>query len=41
MDGLSEVTKIKDEKIVWPNGLAIDFPSEKLFWCDAHLDFIA
>lgn len=41
MDGSTAIDKIIDSKIVWPNGLTIDFPAQKLFWCDAHLDFIA
>ncbi|XP_015791351.1 low-density lipoprotein receptor-related protein 2 [Tetranychus urticae] len=41
MDG-SNFTRILlyDQKIVWPNALAIDYFSEKIFWADAHLDYI-
>jgi low density lipoprotein-related protein 2 len=24
----------------WPNGLAIDFETDRLYWCDALLDHI-
>lgn len=41
MDG-SNFTRIVlyGQKLVWPNALAIDYFSEKLFWADAHLDYI-
>lgn len=28
------------QKLVWPNALAIDYFSDRLFWADAHLDYI-
>ena len=34
MDGLNYVTFIGD-KIEWPNGLAIDYPNDRLYWTDA------
>lgn len=29
-----------ENKLVWPNALTIDYFSDKLFWADAHLDYI-
>ncbi|KAF7489353.1 hypothetical protein SSS_07649 [Sarcoptes scabiei] len=29
-----------EKKLVWPNALTIDYFSDKLFWADAHLDYI-
>lgn len=29
------------DKLVWPNALTIDYFSNKIFWADAHLDYIA
>ncbi|XP_076088432.1 low-density lipoprotein receptor-related protein 2-like [Mytilus galloprovincialis] len=39
MDG-SNATRIIKEKIGWPNALAIDYETDRLWWGDAHLDFI-
>lgn len=41
MDG-TNLTRIVlySQKLVWPNALAIDFFSDKIFWADAHLDVI-
>lgn len=41
MDG-SNFTRIitYETKLVWPNALAIDYFSDKLYWADAHLDYI-
>lgn len=25
----------------WPNGITVDFETEKIFWADAKLDYIA
>ena len=30
-----------DSKIVWPNALAIDYFTDRIYWADAHLDYIA
>lgn len=40
MDGTNPV-KIVTEDLSWPNALTIDYVSEKLFWADASLDYIA
>ncbi|XP_015909717.1 low-density lipoprotein receptor-related protein 2 isoform X1 [Parasteatoda tepidariorum] len=29
-----------ENKLVWPNALTIDYFSDKIFWADAHLDYI-
>ena len=33
-------TRIITKKIGWPNALAIDYETNRLWWGDAHLDFI-
>ena len=40
MDG-SYHEKIITEDIAWPNAITIDYVTEKLFWADASLDYIA
>ncbi len=39
MDGTERRTIIS-EKLYWPNGLALDLPRQRLYYADAHLDFI-
>ncbi|XP_043931281.1 low-density lipoprotein receptor-related protein 2 [Protopterus annectens] len=39
MDGKMR-TVIVSNKIYWPNGLSIDYPTKLLFFADAYLDFI-
>lgn len=39
MDG-SGYTLIITEKLGWPNGLTIDYETNRLWWADAHLDYI-
>ncbi|KAG8559732.1 hypothetical protein GDO81_017431 [Engystomops pustulosus] len=39
MDGTLR-TVIVSEKIYWPNGLTIDYPTKRLFFADAYLDYI-
>jgi len=40
MDG-SNVTVIqKAPRVKWPNGLTIDFQSNRLFWVDAQKDLV-
>ncbi|KAJ8019651.1 Low-density lipoprotein receptor-related protein 2 [Holothuria leucospilota] len=34
-------TTIQDQRIVWPNSLTIDYTTDKLFWTDSHLNFVA
>lgn len=39
MDG-REKTVIISTKLEWPNGLTIDYTNDKLYWTDAHLNYI-
>ena len=39
MDG-SGPKKVITKKIGWPNALTIDFDMNRLWWADAHLDWI-
>ena len=39
MDGQGR-TVIIDTELIWPNGLAIDYATQKLYWADANLDKI-
>lgn len=38
MDGTNRSTIINGASMGWPNGLAIDYKSSKLYWVDARLD---
>ncbi|MEQ2184758.1 hypothetical protein GOODEAATRI_011385 [Goodea atripinnis] len=40
MDGTNRSVIIKD-KITWPNGLALDFINDRIYWADAREDYIA
>lgn len=42
MDGsnFSRVLGFED-KIIWPNALTFDFFADRIYWADAHLDYIA
>lgn len=39
MDGTNKTTIITT-KIEWPNGVTIDYSNDKLYWSDAHLNYI-
>lgn len=39
MDGKNRIVIISD-KLYWPNGLTIDYPTKLLYFADAYLDFI-
>lgn len=39
MDGSNRIS-IVNEGIFWPNGLAIDFSANRLYWTDAKLHVI-
>ncbi|XP_022104410.1 low-density lipoprotein receptor-related protein 2-like isoform X2 [Acanthaster planci] len=39
MDG-SNPTRIINEGLVWPNGLTVCYACDKLYWADAHLNYI-
>lgn len=30
-----------DQKVIWPNALTVDYFTDRIFWADAHLDYIA
>ena len=40
MDG-TNIEKIITKNLAWPNGLTIDYVTEKIFWSDASLDYIS
>ncbi|XP_021351873.1 prolow-density lipoprotein receptor-related protein 1-like isoform X3 [Mizuhopecten yessoensis] len=40
LDG-SDTQKIITQDLAWPNALTIDYVTEKIFWADASLDYIA
>ena len=40
MDG-SDEKELHNKEIVWPNAITIDYPADKIYWIDAHLDYIA
>ena len=40
MDGSNHVVLINGSKIGWPNGLAIDFEKDYIYWADAKTDTI-
>ncbi|XP_048340432.1 low-density lipoprotein receptor-related protein 2 [Sphaerodactylus townsendi] len=39
MDGKNK-TVVVSTKLEWPNGLTIDYTNDKLYWADAHLNYI-
>ena len=39
MDGDAR-TALFDTDLVWPNGITIDYPEQKIYWTDASLDRI-
>uniref|UniRef100_X1Z8P5 EGF-like domain-containing protein n=2 Tax=Capitella teleta TaxID=283909 RepID=X1Z8P5_CAPTE len=39
MDGQHR-TKIITTKLGWPNGLTVDYITDRIWWADAHLDYI-
>ncbi|XP_051883463.1 low-density lipoprotein receptor-related protein 2a [Pristis pectinata] len=39
MDGRN-ISAIITSKLEWPNGLTIDYTNDKLYWTDAHLNYI-
>ena len=41
MDGtVSSLTVIVRNNLRWPNGITVDYQSERIFWTDASLDRI-
>lgn len=41
LDGSDVKTLISNDSIEWPNGLAVDYIAERLYWADARHDYIA
>ena len=39
MDGTNR-KKVIESKLGWPNGLTIDYITDRIWWADAHLDYI-
>ena len=39
LDGLN-YSKVITEKLGWPNGISIDYITNKIWWIDAHMDSI-
>lgn len=39
MDGTNK-SAIITTKIEWPNGITIDYTNDRLYWSDAHLNYI-
>lgn len=39
MDGKDKMAVVST-KLEWPNGLTIDYTNDKLYWADAHLNYI-
>ncbi len=37
----SLLSTAKGDPVAWPNALTIDFFTDKIWWADAHLDYIA
>ena len=37
MDG-TNITKIRQYQLGWPNGLSIDYANHRLYWADAFFD---
>lgn len=41
MDGSNIKRLFKGTKVVWPNGVTIDYIAERVYWVDAREDYIA
>ena len=40
MDGLGRQVIVSSADVTWPNGLSIDYPSNRIFWSDSKRDYI-
>ena len=40
MDGLKRQVIIDSSQLTWPNGLTIDYTSDRIFWADSKRDYI-
>ena len=41
MDGTKHAQITGRGQVVWPNGVCIDYATDRIFWVDANLDYIA
>ncbi|CAM1301835.1 SORL1 (predicted), partial [Pycnogonum litorale] len=41
LDGTNITRLIRNPKIIWPNGIALDRRESRVYWVDAQLDYIA
>ncbi|XP_076310963.1 sortilin-related receptor-like isoform X2 [Tachypleus tridentatus] len=41
LDGSNFVRLFDESVVAWPNGIAVDFLSDRIFWVDARKDYIA
>lgn len=39
LDGLNRTTLVQ-QKIVYPYGLTVDYPTQHVYWVDTYLDFV-
>ena len=37
MDG-ARAQRLVEDHLKWPNGLTIDYTTDRVFWADAHMD---
>ena len=35
------VSTVGGDRLAWPNALALDYFTDKVWWADAHLDYVA
>ena len=40
MDGLGRQVIVSSADVTWPNGLSIDYASNRIFWSDSKRDYI-
>lgn len=41
LDGSNVKRLFESTKVMWPNGVAVDYIAERLYWVDAREDYIA
>lgn len=40
LDGTNNRTLFGREKVEWPNGITVDYISNRIYWVDARRDYI-
>lgn len=40
LDGTSNRTLFGKDKVEWPNGITVDYISNRIYWVDARRDYI-